>query len=171
MHSSLGFSFTNIMGSINTQKTVSATVRVGNECLRHAPLFAEVCLAVALAKVSTSACETQLLFIGHSLLPPDAGYRSNKEVGTIPLFTIYFHYFSPAAADGDVHLRCEVTICFSHSEILLLSHSATELFLTQEHGCWILRSSKTIHIMLAGLGGCLGFYFRVGEVFLLKKGT
>lgn len=48
------------------------------------------CLAIAIAKVSTSACEKQPLFIGRSLLPPDAGYRSNKEVGTTLLFTIYF---------------------------------------------------------------------------------
>lgn len=48
------------------------------------------CLAVAIAKVSTSACKKQPLFIGHSLLPPDAGYGSNKEVGTNLLFTIYF---------------------------------------------------------------------------------
>lgn len=41
--------------------------------------------------LSPQLSEEQLLFIGHSQLAPDVGSRSNKEVGTNPLFMIYFH--------------------------------------------------------------------------------
>lgn len=153
------------MGSINTQKPVSAAARVGNECLWHTPPFAEVCLAVALAKVPTSACEKQLLFIGHSPLPPNAGYRSNKEVGTTPLFTISFCMSLQQQLMGrdTSDVRWESASLTQRPAVIILCHrdilNITRAWMLDPE---VLKDHKYHAGRFGGLFGCL---FQVGEGF------